>query len=300
MRDRLSRSGVNPRQGLGSPSTSEQTRLNIERWSAGEHVDVYANRSLAPVEVLILVRYRQALSGRVIEVGCGAGRVLGYLERLGRDVYGVDVSPAMVNYCRRAYPGTDVRVGDIRALEGVVQGPFDAIFAANNLLDVFDDAERRSVLRGFHRLLAPDGLLIFSSHNLADADRHDTSAEHPPPQRHAVALLAKVIDKPPAEVVRRVAALPRRIRNRRRLAPLEHRADDYALINDETLDYSLLHYYIRRDDQARQLSEVGYELMECLGPDGSPVAPGDTGHGPWLHYIARPVSLPVRRPVHVR
>jgi SAM-dependent methyltransferase len=289
VRDRLSRSGVNPRQGQDSPSTSEQTRLNIERWSAGEHVDVYANRSLAPVEVLILVRYREALSGRVIEVGCGAGRVLGYLERLGRAVYGVDVSPAMVNYCRLAYPGVDVRVGDIRALGGVVEGPFDVIFAANNLLDVLDDAGRRSVLRTFHGLLAPDGVLIFSSHNLAYAERHKTTSEPAPGQRRAFALLARALQKPPADVARRVVALPRRIRNRRRLAPLEHRADGYALINDETLDYSLLHYYIGRDDQARQLTEVGYRLVECLGPDGNPVAPGETGDGPWLHYIARPM-----------
>jgi SAM-dependent methyltransferase len=264
--------------------------VNANSWGAGEHVDVYANRALAPVEVLILVRYREALSGRVVEVGCGGGRVLGYLIALGREVYGVDLAPAMVDYCRRVYPEADVRVGDVRALEGVLAGPFNVIFAANNLLDVFDDAERRLVLEGLRDLLAPDGLLIFSSHNLADVERDGVlDAPHPTPRR-ALALLGKVAHRAPAEVVRRVARIPRRMRNRRRLAPLEHRGADYAVINDETLDYSLLHYYIRSVDQARQLAETGYELVECLDPAGRAVAPGQTGRGSWLHYIARPLA----------
>jgi SAM-dependent methyltransferase len=267
------------------PPPTDQTRLNTERWRVGEHVPLYANRWLAPVEMLILLRYRHALSGRVIELGCGAGRILGYLAELGRAVYGVDISPAMVNYCRRAYPAANVRVGDIRALQGVVEGPFDVILAINNLLDVFDDAERRRVLIGFRPLLAPDGLLVFSSHNLAYVERrHPTAARH-----GALTRLTTVFDKSPAQVVRRVAALPRRGRNRRRLAAFEHRAQDHAVINDETLDYGLLHYYIGRDDQGRQLNETGYELLECLGPDGRLVAPGEAGEGPWLHYIARPV-----------
>ena len=45
------------------------------------------------------------------------------------------------------------------------------MLALDNVLDVFDDAERRRVLADLRALLAPDGLLIFSSHNLAYVDR---------------------------------------------------------------------------------------------------------------------------------
>ncbi len=280
--------GVN--QPRGSHVT-EQVRVNAELWEAGEHVDVYASRSLAPVEVLILVRYREALSGRVIEVGCGAGRVLGYLAQIGREVYGVDLSPAMVDYCRRVYPQADVRtgdVGDVGALAEVVPGPFDVIFAANNLLDVFDDAQRQRVLADFRGLLTPDGLLIFSSHNLSELDRGAASSDAGAGRRRAGALLSKLMQKPPADVARAAARMPRRVRNRRRLAPLQLRAGDHAIVNDETFDYGLLHYYIRRDDQERQLADAGYRLVECLDPEGRVVQAGDAGRGPWLHYIARP------------
>jgi hypothetical protein len=81
-------------------------------------------------------------------------------------------------------------------------------------------------------------------------------------------------------------------RNRRRLAPLEERHPEYAILNDFPHDYSLLHYYIRRDAQERQLQELGYELIECLDGRGDVVETG--GHAPSdhhmdnLHYIARP------------
>jgi hypothetical protein len=72
------------------------------------------------------------------------------------------------------------------------------------------------------------------------------------------------------------------------LAILQTRGPDYAIINDTAHDYALLHYYIRRDDQARQLAETGYELLECLDADGCPVGPGVPHPDPWLHYVARP------------
>jgi hypothetical protein len=52
----------------------------------------------------------------------------------------------------------------------------------------------------------------------------------------------------------------------------------------------LLHYYIGRDDQQRQLAETGFELLECLDVDGGRVDAGEPHPDPWLHYIARPVK----------
>ena len=101
-------------------------------------------------------------------------------------------------------------------------------------------------------------------------------------------LLRKAASRPVGDAVRVAARMPVRIRNRRRLAPLERRERDHAIINDEAHDYALLHYYIRRDDQARQLAELGYALIECLDADGHPVPAGERSSSPWLHYIARP------------
>jgi SAM-dependent methyltransferase len=233
--------------------------------------------------VVLLLRYREALSGRVLEVGCGGGRLLGYLLALGGEVHGIDVSDRMVEYCRRSYPQAHVRVGDAAALRASVEGRFSVVFPSFNLLDVFDDAGRRRVLTDIRGLLSPDGLLIFSSHNLAFIE--DGQSVEPGGARLR-ALLSR-LNRPPGALARDVGRLPARIRNRRRLAGLQRHEADHAILNDAAFDYSLLHYYIRRDDQARQLAELGYELIECLDLEGRRVEEGGDGEGPELHYVAR-------------
>ena len=47
---------------------------------------------------------------------------------------------------------------------------------------------------------------------------------------------------------------------------------------------------------ARQLDQLGYELIECLDAEGSPVGLGQRSPSPWLHYVARPVTHPETGP----
>jgi SAM-dependent methyltransferase len=246
----------------------------------------YEGRVLRPVEADLLLRHRESLSGRVLDAGCGAGRLLGYLLALGGEVHGVDISPTMVDHCRSAYPAAEVRVGDLRALAGTVHGPFDAVVAADNVLDVFDDRDRAGVLAEIRAVLAPGGLLIFSSHNLSRAGAHGSRSR----SDRARDLLAKLGSKPLIEIAVALRSAPRRWRNRRRLSPLERHADGYAVLNDSEADYGVLHYYVERDQQERQLTAAGYELVECRDVDGAAVAPGETGRAPWLHYVARRAS----------
>jgi SAM-dependent methyltransferase len=272
------------------PDCSEQSAVNRRLWERGDFVATYATRVLRPAEVVVIARHHEALAGRVLEVGCGAGRVLGYLAALGGEVHGIDVSTTMVEYCRRAYPDVDVRLGDLAALGDSAEGPFDAIIAADNILDVFDDAERRCILSEIRKLLAPRGLLIFSSHNLDFIDGEADATGPPVSGRAAVGLLSMVALSSPAHAVNVVARAPRRARNKRRLLPLERRTNDHAILNDSEGDYGALHYYIRRDDQERQLQELGFELLECLDADARPAGKGKAGYGQWLYYVARPVS----------
>jgi SAM-dependent methyltransferase len=242
------------------------------------------------VETIILLRYRQALSGRVLDVGCGAGRLLSYLLELGGEVQGIDISSAMVAYCRSLYPAVRTEIGDLRNLRAAVDGQFDAIVAIDNILDVVSASERIGILAEMRELLAPHGLLIFSSHNL---DRADAAGSGRALARPASAL-TKLLNKPPADTARVLRRLPRRWQNRRRLLALEQRTPDHAILNDSEGDYGVLHYYINRDQQQRQLTGLGFELIECLDADGSQVVAGATGSAPWLHYVAHPARTPER------
>jgi SAM-dependent methyltransferase len=242
--------------------------------------------------VLLLVRYREQFSGRVVEIGCGAGRLLGYLVEIAERAHGIDVSSTMVQYCRTAFPAADVRQGDLRALSGVLEGAFDVVLASDNILDILDDGERRRVLTEIReRHLAPGGRLVFSTHNLAHLDARPPASESVGGVARAIDLLRKALNRSPAAAVRGVARRRRERFNRRRLGRLEYRAGDHAVINDEAHEYGLLHYYIRRDDQQRQLEQLGFALIECRELDGTLVGPGREGIGPSLYYVAGPANL---------
>jgi SAM-dependent methyltransferase len=223
---------------------------------------------------VFLVRYRERLGGRVLELGCGAGRLTGYLLELAQSVHGIDVSPAMVAYCRQTYPRGEFSVLDLREVGQLGSGSFDAVVATYSVLDVLGDAERRRVLGQIREVLAPDGLLMISSHNLA-----------------FVPKLRRPTDLRARNIVRRagrLALMPLRLRNRRGLVALQRSGSDYSVVNDDAHDYRLLHYYISRDAQERQLGEEGFDFIECLDNAGHVVAPGESAEE-WveLYYIAR-------------
>lgn len=223
---------------------------------------------------MLLVRYREHFRGRVLELGCGAGRLTGYLYDLAEEVHGVDVSSAMVAHCRVAFPRATFDVGDVRDLSGFASGSFDAVLAPFNLIDVLADSERRQVLEEMERLLVHSGLLVFSSHNLAFTPRivGPTHVRWRDPLRAA------------ADIVR----MPRRWRNHRRLRPYERTEREWAVLNDTAHDFSALHYYVAWEFEQHRLAGAGLTLLECLDLDARRLVPGeDAPRCPELHYVAR-------------
>jgi SAM-dependent methyltransferase len=256
-----------------SASAPDQAEVNASLWTRGHMRFYYRRQDLRPAEQGILERYSDALSGRVLELGCGGGRITRHLVAGAEHVTGIDISAAMVAECRRLFPGARFRQGDLRDLSGIDPGPWDVVVAGFNVLDVLDAGDRARVLDAIHGLLRPGGLLIMSSHNLACASLI------PEPTRNLSAN--------PVRFVIRLARLPRAIRNRQRLKPLQRFAGDHAILNDVAHDYALLHYYVSRDGQDRQFAGHGFALLECTDLAGELVPPGASAYGCHeLHYVA--------------
>lgn len=251
-----------------------QAHANAALWAQESHVRAYDRRDLRPVEVMLLVRYREQFRGRVLDLGCGAGRLTGYLYDLAEEVHGLDVSPAMVAHCRAAYPRARFSEGDVRDLSGLARGSFDAVLAAFNLIDVLGETDRPRVLEAMGRLLSPSGLLIFSSHNLASAP--------------LIARPTHVRWRDPLRAAADVVRMPRRWRNHRRLRPYERAEGEWAIRNDTAHDFLALHHYVSWEFEQRQLAGVGLTLLECLDLDGRRLLPGeDAPNCPELHYVAQ-------------
>ena len=258
----------------GVPSTQAETNTRV--WREADRVADYSvSRPLRPVESLIMERERATLSGPVLEVACGAGRLTHPLAALSPAVQAFDVSPRMVAACARACPGAHVRVGDLRDLSPYAEAGFAAVWVGFNAIDILDGRERGAFLDACRERLIPGGLLIFSSHNLAAV-----------PRRRGPRALLTVGDL--RQRARALISLPRRLRNYRRTAPLEHGTATHVVRADEENDFAGVHYYVGRDTQERQLAAHGLELAECRELDGTVVPPGGAATmTPELHYIAR-------------
>ena len=264
--------------GGGPPDTGASDHAQREAsdrvWGSGRLLRRYGGRTLRPAERVLFEASTAALSGQVLELGCGGGRLTAHLIDVATAVHGVDIAASMVEHCRRAYPRATFSRGDLRDLSAFESAGWDAIVAGFAVIDILGDEERAVFLDEVHRILRPGGVFIFSSHNLACA----------PLLRGPLRSISAAT---PVSFVSQVLRIPRTLRNRRRLLPWQVVADDHAILNDAAHDFSLLHYYITRDGQERQLARHGFALSECLRLDGQPVAPGESAAG-WheLHYAA--------------
>ena len=98
--------------------------------------------------------------GRLLDVGCGSGRLLRRMKRLGWEVEGIDFDQEATANISRKY-GIKTHVGDIRFLPFPAE-TFDAI-VMNHAIEHVDDPV--SVLQVCARLLRPGGQLVMITPN---------------------------------------------------------------------------------------------------------------------------------------
>ena len=157
--------------------------LYIERIGAAD---------LADAEDRELVRsWAAEVHGPVLDAGCGPGHWSAFLQALGVQVEGVDATPEFVEHARRAWPGVDFRIGDLRRLD-LADRSLGGIFAWFSLIHT-DPEEVPAVLSGFARALRPGGSLLlgfFSGDRLQRFDHRVVTAWHWPVERMATTVEA--------------------------------------------------------------------------------------------------------------
>ena len=86
---------------------------------------------------------------RILDAGCGPGRVGGRLAALGHRVVGVDIDPELIAAAEGDHPGPIWLARDLvdldLASEGIAER-FDVIVSAGNVMTFLDPATRRDVL----------------------------------------------------------------------------------------------------------------------------------------------------------
>ena len=102
-------------------------------------------------------------NARILDAGCGPGRVAGRLHGLGHRIVGVDIDPALIAAAEEDHPGPQWVIGDLSDLDSWsdrVEPGFDVVVSAGNVMTFIEPAGRRVALSTLAGLLAHDGRLV--------------------------------------------------------------------------------------------------------------------------------------------
>lgn len=146
-----------------------------------EHADVYlrihehaVDRAEGQARAVGSILEREGVHppARILDAPCGIGRHDVHLAKAGYRVTGLDFAPAFLDRARRlaVETGTDPEfvLGDLREACTVLAGrggSFSAILNLWTSIGYWGDDDDRRILRQFHTLAAPDGLLIIDTIN---------------------------------------------------------------------------------------------------------------------------------------
>jgi SAM-dependent methyltransferase len=143
---------------------SEWVRITQENPDhSGWYVERFRSMAAAGDDLAGEARFVDALvprGARILDAGCGTGRVGAHLAASGHDVVGADVDTVLIAAAQEDHPGPRWLVGDLALLDlpalGIDEG-FDAIVCAGNVLTFLAPSTRCRVLERLRAHLLPGG-----------------------------------------------------------------------------------------------------------------------------------------------
>jgi SAM-dependent methyltransferase len=142
----------------------ETIRSDYDRIADQYAQHIYHELDGKPLDREMLLRFANEVRGRgdVCDLGCGPGHVARFLRDAGVQVFGLDLSPQMLEQAQRLNPDIRFRYGNMLALDlpDHALAGIAAFYAIVNLR-----VESLPVaFREMARVLAPNGLLLLAFH----------------------------------------------------------------------------------------------------------------------------------------
>lgn len=137
---------------------------NFKAYNTDQAAQSYMKTDLFQAEKKIIKIYFEK-GMHILDLGCGTGRTTAHLFSLDDKIIGIDYSESMIRVAHEKLPMLDFRVADTRMLP-FKNGEFDIVFFSFNGLDyLYPKSDRFKAIAEIGRVLKPDGLFVFSSHN---------------------------------------------------------------------------------------------------------------------------------------
>ncbi len=184
---------------------------------------------------------------RILDLGCGTGILTVTFAEGGREVVGVDPSPAMLSHARRR-AGT----ADVTWIEGyssdVVDGRFDLIVMTGNVAQHIPDPHWEKTLTDLRRLTSVGGALAFESRNPSVRAWENWAAEAPTTRNTRFGPLTEWCEADELD-------------NGQVLLRFFNRFES----DEETVEEHLLLTFRGADLLAKQLAKAGFEVSSVWG-----------------------------------
>jgi SAM-dependent methyltransferase len=117
------------------------------------------------------------VNGRVLDIGCGAGRHSLYLQKKGLNVLGIDSSPLVIKVCKLR----GLKKARVMPIEEMNFNPdsFDTVIMMGSNFGLFGSFKKaRRILRKLHKMTSENGLIIASTRDTYKTDIADHLEYH--------------------------------------------------------------------------------------------------------------------------
>jgi ubiquinone/menaquinone biosynthesis C-methylase UbiE len=145
---------------------------NQETYKSANIVSYYQQlRQLQPAEQTILHLLKDKLSTfKMLDIGIGGGRTTQHFAPLVKEYIGIDYSAEMITACQQRFLNVSwsisLEVGDARNMHQFADNSFDFILFSFNGIDYVSHSDRLQILQEIKRVGKSGCYLFFSSHNL--------------------------------------------------------------------------------------------------------------------------------------
>jgi len=280
IRDKISEYVIEPRWVILSRTKADRQGIIIENKRMYENSAVVKGLSsvdyLEKPEEIVLDRLKSELKNmKMLDVGVGGGRTTYHFAKLPKEYIGIDYAKNMTRACKKRFLKLPKRTSfitcDARSMPFRDQC-FDFILFSFNGIDLMSHKDRLKVFEEIGRVGKENSLFCFSAHNLFFLDR----------------LFSFKLSRNPLKLYKNIRLfLLLKIMNRD-IQKLKKKP--FVVINDPSHNCKELAYYIRPQEQVKQLISLGFKNIEVMSLDGKQIKDEirlSTIEDPWLHYLCR-------------